>query len=111
MLRYVSNETKRFHTFVANRIAIIRDGSDPYQWRHVSGDLNPGDDLSRGLSAEALLCFERWIKGPAFLWGKKQGWPQGPSSLGSIPDADPEVKVNVTVLATSVAAPFCPLVD
>ena len=27
VLRYVNNEDKRFHTFLANRIAIIRDGS------------------------------------------------------------------------------------
>ena len=67
VLRYVRNETKQFHTFVANRIAIIRDGSDPDQWQHVSGDLNPGDDLSRGLSAEALLSSDHWIKGLAFL--------------------------------------------
>jgi len=33
----------------------------------VSGDLNPADDLSWGLSAEALLSSDRWIKGPAFL--------------------------------------------
>ena len=104
VLRYVRNETKRLHTFVANRIAIIRDGSDPDQRRHVSEDLNPGDDLSRGLSAEALLSSDRWIKGPAFLW------PQGPLSLGSIPDEDPEVKVGVNVHATSVAATFCPAV-
>ena len=111
VLRYVRNETKRFHTFVANRIAIIRDGSDPDQWRHVSGDLNPGDDLCRGLSAEALLSSDRWKKGPAFLWEQKERWPQGPLSLGSIPDADPEVKVDVNANATSVAVPFCPLVD
>ena len=37
VLRYVNNEDKRFHTFVANRIAVIRDGSDPVQWRFVSG--------------------------------------------------------------------------
>ena len=96
---------------MANRIAIIRDCSDPDQWRHVSKDLNPGDDLSRGLSAEALLSSDRWIKGPAFLWEQKEQWPQGPLSLGSIPDADPEVKVDVNVNATSVAVPFCPLVD
>ena len=110
VLRYVRNETKRFHTFVANRIAIIRDGSDPDQRRHVSGDLNPGDDLSRGLSAEALLSSDRWIKGPAFLWEQKVRWPQGYLSLGSIPDVDPEVKVGVNVHATSVAATFCPVV-
>jgi len=28
IVRFIRNETKRFHTFVANRIAIIRDGSD-----------------------------------------------------------------------------------
>ena len=111
MLRYVRNETKRFHTFVANRIAIIRDGSDPDQWRHVSGDLNPGDDLTRGLSTEALLSCDRWIKWPAFLWEQKEWWPQVPLSLGSIPDTDLEVKVDVNVNATSVAVPFCPLMD
>ena len=45
MLRYVNNEDKRFDTFVANRIAVIREGSDPVQWRFVSGDQNPGDDI------------------------------------------------------------------
>ena len=111
VLRYIRNETKRFHTFVANRIAIIRDGSDPDQWRHVGGDLNPADDLSRGLSAEALLSSDRWIKGPAFLWEQRERWPQDPLSLDSISDADPEVKVDVNVHATVVAVPFCPVVE
>ena len=62
VLRYVKNENKRFHTFVANRVVIIRDGSRPDQWRHVSGQQNPSDDLSRGLLAEALLNSERWVK-------------------------------------------------
>ena len=111
VLRYIRNETKRFHTFVANRIAIIRDGSDPDQWRHVGGDLNPADDLSRGLPAEALLSSDRWIKGPAFLWEQRERWPQDPLSLDSISDADPEVKVDVNVHATVVAVPFCPVVE
>ena len=33
VLRYINNSTTRFHTFVANRIAVIRDGSEPTQWR------------------------------------------------------------------------------
>ena len=59
MLRYVRNETKRFYTFVADRIAVIRDGSDLDQWRRVGEDLKPGEDISRGLSAEALLSSDR----------------------------------------------------
>ena len=31
VLRYIKNENKRFHTFVAKRIATIRDGSSPDQ--------------------------------------------------------------------------------
>ncbi|XP_074631208.1 uncharacterized protein LOC141889797 [Acropora palmata] len=105
------NETKQFHTFVANRIAIIRDGSDPDQWRHVGGDLNPADDLFRGLFAEALLSSDRWIKGLAFLWEQRERWPQDPLSLDSISDADPEVKVDVNVRASVAAVPVCPVVE
>ena len=111
VLRYIKNENKRFHTFVANRIAMVRDGSHPDQWRHMGGDLIPADDLSRGLSAEALLNSERWIKGPEFRWMPKEFWPPDPLSLGSVPDTDPEVKVNAKANVTSLAQPFCPLVE
>ena len=110
VLRYMKNESKRFHTFIANRIALIQDGSNPDQWRHISGDLNPSDDLSRGLSAEALLKCERWTKGPEFLWKPDELWPQGATSLGSIPDADPEIKLDAIVNLTSATEPPCPLV-
>lgn len=34
VLLYVRNEDKRFHTFLANRLAVIHDGSQPAQWRY-----------------------------------------------------------------------------
>lgn len=37
VLRYVKNENRRFQTFDANRIAVIRDGSNPDQWYHAEG--------------------------------------------------------------------------
>ena len=43
VLRYIKNETRHFHTFVANRIPMIRDDSTPNQWRYVEGKVNPGD--------------------------------------------------------------------
>ncbi|XP_015748663.1 PREDICTED: uncharacterized protein LOC107328444 [Acropora digitifera] len=111
VLRFIKNESKRFHTFVANRIAVIQDGSHPDQLRHVGGHLNPGDDLSTGLSAEALLNSDRWIKGPVFLWLPKEFWPLGPLSLGSVLDTDPEVKVKAKVNVTSVTQSLCPLIE
>ena len=46
VLRYVKNESTRFHTFVLNRIATIRDGSTPHRLR--LGAATPGDYASRG---------------------------------------------------------------
>ena len=35
ILQYIANTTDRFHTFVANRFAIIQDGSTLDQWKFV----------------------------------------------------------------------------
>ncbi|XP_014673951.1 PREDICTED: uncharacterized protein LOC106814170 [Priapulus caudatus] len=42
VLRYIQNRTARFHTFVANRIAVIHEGSEPIQWRYVNTKVNSG---------------------------------------------------------------------
>ena len=67
VLKYIKNEDKRFHTFVANRVALIRDGSSPCQWRYIQSKQNPADNASRGLTADALLGSWRWLLGPEFL--------------------------------------------
>ncbi|XP_072022453.1 uncharacterized protein [Amphiura filiformis] len=71
VLQYIRSETKRFKTFVANRLAITKDGSTPSQWRYVATSLNPADDCSRGLPANKFLENERWICGPQFLWKRR----------------------------------------
>ena len=66
-LQYINNDSRRFKTYVANRVAEIRDASQPNQWKHCPGALNPADDASRGLSAQQLLSSQRCFSGPAFL--------------------------------------------
>ena len=36
-LQYIKNENKRFHTYVANGVAEIREMTSPDQWRHCPG--------------------------------------------------------------------------
>ena len=110
VLRYIKNETKRFHTFVANRISMIRDGSTPNQWRYVEGIVNPGDSASRPMTAEALLSRNQWLMGPEFLWQPEEEWPQNPY-LGSIPCEDPEVKADIKVSMVSVTKTVHPLTE
>ena len=94
VLSYIKSQGTRFHTFVANRVAEIKEVSDPEAWRHVPGRLNAADDCSRGVSAQDLLRDSRLINGPdVLLWGE-DCWPnqvicQPPT------DNDPEVKIEV----------------
>ena len=41
VLGYLNNTTKRYQTFVANRIATIRKDSESTQWHYVPSDQNP----------------------------------------------------------------------
>ena len=74
MLQYINNETD-LKTYVANRVSEIRDVSQPCQWRHCPGNLNPADEASRGIPAQRFLTSERWFKGPAFLMKPEEDWP------------------------------------
>ena len=81
VLQYIRNESKRFKTSVANRVAKIHDTSEVSQWRYtyVDSKSNPSDDGSRGLKAQELLKNRRWLKGPDFLW--RDDWPVQPEVL------------------------------
>ena len=100
VLCYIKNVKTRFHVFVANRVAAIREVSSPGQWRYVPTHINPADDASRGLTGEALVRCERWRTGPQFLWEDESEWPSQPEVLQA-DEGDPEVK-PVTMFSAAV---------
>ena len=93
VLQYIRNQSKRFHTFVANRLSVIHENSAPHQWRHVKSDLNPADEVSRGLTVEEMSASSKWLNGPAFLKKNEEFWPCDPTiRQPELPEDDPEVK-------------------
>ena len=96
VLKYIRNEDRRFHTFVANRVTTIRDATKVSQWKYVNTKDNPADDASRGMKVEDLLTRSRWIEGPNFLWKPERYWPENIIEI-SIPLDDPEVKKDFMV--------------
>ena len=76
VLNYIRNESWRFQIYVANRVTEIRDLTDPYQWRHCAGAINPADDASRGLEMSVFLKNDRWLKGPSFQRAREEEWPE-----------------------------------
>ncbi|XP_042886949.1 uncharacterized protein LOC122262840 [Penaeus japonicus] len=100
VLWYLQSNGKRFQTYVANRVAKILDHTTPTQWRHVPTSETPGDDASIGMTAEDLVCNERWSKGPAFLYQKRSNWPRQPAfnciELENLAEVKPSPVVYIT---------------
>ncbi|XP_068246869.1 uncharacterized protein [Palaemon carinicauda] len=67
VLHYIHSNTKRFPVFVANRVRVIRDYSQPEQWRYVNSSDNPADVASRGISVHQFLQYDEWFNGPSFI--------------------------------------------
>ncbi|XP_039256285.2 uncharacterized protein LOC120333005 [Styela clava] len=96
VLQYITNTTRRFHTFVANRPAVIHEGSEPLQWRHIDTKCNPADIASRGLKPCQLDKSKIWFEGPAFLIKEERMWPKLKPIRG-ISNSDRELKQDLTV--------------
>ena len=105
VIGYVSNDSKRFHLFVANRVQYIRDHTSPEQWSYVETQLNPADMTSRGLRSADLVDNELWWNGPRFLQSSVDSWPK--QMQPQLSEEDPEVKEvkrkSATVFACAAA--------
>lgn len=75
VLKYIANDSARFHTYIANRVSFIREHTSTQQWRYVSSKDNLADDASRELSVPVFLESKRWICGSKFLWQPENSGP------------------------------------
>ena len=98
-LQYIKNQTKRFQTFVANRVAEIHESTTPEQWHHVPGTMNPADEGSRGVAIKHFQPGCRWWSGPSFLWQPVQQWPN--ARVEDIRSDDKEIRKPATIMFTT----------
>ena len=109
VLQYISSQERRFHTFVANRVAEIREKTEVEQWHHVSTKDNPADDASRGVAAGSL-GLPRWLHGPVFLLESQKDWPKS-EIASTLSHEDPEVKSQGAVAFAVQTQPGSELVE
>ena len=100
VLGYISNESKRFHVFVANRVQQIRESTSPQQWKYVDTKSNPADIASRGATPKELEE-SKWFSGPDFLWQAEVTASDCNPHTYPVQSDDPEVK-TVQCLMLSV---------
>eukprot|EP00112_Aurelia_sp_Birch-Aquarium-sp1_P003366 Seg1376.1 transcript_id=Seg1376.1/GoldUCD/mRNA.D3Y31 product="Solute carrier family 35 member F5" protein_id=Seg1376.1/GoldUCD/D3Y31 len=68
VLRYIYNENRRFQTFVANRLAIIHEGSDPEQWRGCFLTSSLIGTLALGLVTPITMAWDMCFNKLTFSW-------------------------------------------
>ncbi|GFU23213.1 integrase catalytic domain-containing protein [Trichonephila clavipes] len=92
VLFWIKGSSKRWKQFVANRVQEISKLTDPDSWYHCSGQDNPSDFLSRGLSVDTLISNNKWWTGPAFL--RTDELPKTVSECPELNEVDylPEIK-------------------
>ncbi|UYV82947.1 hypothetical protein LAZ67_22001474 [Cordylochernes scorpioides] len=66
-LNWIKSESKRWKTFVANRVSTIQRKTPPHSWFHVPGSENPADLATRGLTPAQLVDNQLWWQGPHWL--------------------------------------------
>ena len=54
---------------------IIHELLTPYQCRNVPSELNPADEVSRGLTVQDMIDNSKWLNGPMFLHKKEESCP------------------------------------
>ena len=105
---WIQGQSRRYKTFVANRISEIHQNSNPRQWRHIPTDLNCADDATRGLHARELTIDHRWFSGPAFLYENEDAWPQRKRIKHEERSEDclAEIAKSKMTFATDVSSPW-----
>ena len=84
----------------------IQSKSDPSQWRHVPGELNVADDLSRGISVKELSG--RWSNGPEFLRQPEEQWPPKDAAQPPQEEHMERLRVEAAFQATATENPIDP---
>ena len=67
VLFWIRGTRKEWKPFVRNRVVEIRGKVPPSSWNYCSGNTNPADLPSRGLSLIDLSLHQLWRRGPEWL--------------------------------------------
>ncbi|XP_033744340.1 uncharacterized protein LOC117330227 [Pecten maximus] len=95
VLGYVNNKTRRFYTYVANRVERILRSCRADQWSYVNTRENPADLATRSSTKPEDFANSNWLRGPEQLY---KNFAITPREFPLVePDDDKELRPEVTV--------------
>jgi hypothetical protein len=84
VLYWIHSQSRKYKTFVANRVGFIHSHTSPSQWRYVPTKENPADLASRGTSITELAGNPQWWHGPDFLENTPELWPENKMEIHDV---------------------------
>ncbi|XP_055591256.1 uncharacterized protein LOC129743296 [Uranotaenia lowii] len=91
VLQWLKHIPSTWTTYVANRISKIQRLTEKHPWRHVPGEQNPADIISRGVYPEQIQENSLWWHGPQWLRQQENFWPNQNQDLGP-EEAEKEIR-------------------
>jgi len=64
VLAWINGDAARWKTFIANQVTEIQSILPADHWHYISGDQNPADLISRGITFDKFKDHELWWSGP-----------------------------------------------
>ncbi|XP_062711534.1 uncharacterized protein LOC134289564 [Aedes albopictus] len=104
VIQWLKAPPRTWQTFVANLVAEIQTLSHGSHWQHISGNENPADMISRGMSANDLVSSDLWKRGPTWLREDKSKWPVQPALESKFTIEELEAK-KPSILTTQLISP------
>ena len=102
VLGYIQNKTRRFYTYVSNRVDKILRLTKPEQWLYINTADNPADCATRPGQVTNLMD-SKWIHGPSNIQVHDKDQIKSFSLID--PDEDKEIRPVINTLDTSVLKP------
>ena len=97
VLSWIKQPCSKWKVFVANRVQEIQQKVDPDKWHHCSGEQNPADLLTRGISTKQLANSTLWWNGPSWLLQSVDHWPKRTSFENPVKECLTEARRQSTV--------------
>lgn len=101
VLNWITMSPNKLQTFVGNRVAVVQDFTHMYSWRHIRGEDNPADLISRGLQPQEIAECHLWWNGPSFFNSPRSEWPK---SIITVNEDDEEFTEEIKKTLTISAA-------
>lgn len=100
-ISWIAAPVNDWKLFIANGVAHIQEASHGGHWRHIPGENNPADVLSRGSIPNELISNELWWFDPKLLILNKTQWPTNIvcTTLDNAPERKQE-KMNILISTT-----------